>query len=105
MGTSVESTLDHPLLGTGDSNNGADAFGSDGVVKLCLCQLLEQALRCFASQCGLGSSANLIVVVIGNKTVLGINQNPAELRRRFRGAVDNSLSDTGARKSVYKANV
>lgn len=40
VGTSIESTLDHPLLGTGDSNNGADAFGSNGVVKLCLCQLL-----------------------------------------------------------------
>lgn len=47
--------------------------------------------------------SNFIVVVIGDKAVLGINQNPAELRRRSRGTVDDTFSDSSARKSIYEA--
>lgn len=50
MSTGIESALDHPLLGARYSNNGADAFGPDGIVELYIGQLLDQSVRYLKAQ-------------------------------------------------------
>lgn len=65
----------------------------------------ERASHYFTSQLWPQSRAYLIVMVIGNKAVLSINQNPAELGRRPRRTVNNRLSNGSARKPIQKITI
>lgn len=74
VGTGVKGPLDHPFLPPRDTDNGARIFGSNGICELPDCELMiadvSRTLR---------AGTNLVVVVIGDQSVLRVDQHPAEL--------------------------
>lgn len=84
----VESALHQPLLGDGNADDGARAFRGDGVAELCFCRFVLSAISALRRHCrvwilcegrvGEVGITHLIVVVVRDHAMLGVDEDPAE---------------------------
>lgn len=73
MGTAVQRPLDHPLFTPGHADDGACAFRGNGRG-----ELYEQVSMYSVGVEQRTMATNLIVVLVRDQAVLGIDQNPGE---------------------------
>lgn len=100
MSTGVQSPLDHPFLSPGNADNRTRVFRADSVGKLTNSQLIVNEITGHPQL-----RTHLIVVVVGDQTMLRVDQNPAELCRTAGRPMQDGLRNGGTGKTVQRRNV
>lgn len=74
VSTGIKGSFDHPFLCPRNADNRACIFGANGIVELDIVSRRSTRMKMNSA------SANLVVVLIRNQSMLCVNQYPTEFR-------------------------